>query len=57
MQSPFHQITCWTGATPLYKLGLKLYLGYDGAPCLLTVEVSHISMIKALLSSIVVAGY
>src|ERR1700691_820456 len=42
-RSPFHRISCWTGKhfapTSLLSLGFKLFLGHDGNPCPLTVEV------------------
>ncbi|KAN0140496.1 hypothetical protein V8E53_001705 [Lactarius tabidus] len=42
MRSPFHRIAQWTGAhfapTSLCRLGFRLFLGHNGAPCPLTVE-------------------
>jgi hypothetical protein len=53
MRSPFHRIAQWTGAhfapTSLCRLGFRLFLGHNGAPCPLTVEVRHIFVVKHLM--------
>ena len=46
--APFHGLACWTGRhfapVSLYSLGIVLFLGHDGVPCPLTVEVCVYSL-------------
>ena len=39
--TPFHRLACWTGrhSVSLHSLGFVLFLGHQGDPCPLTVEV------------------
>ena len=47
-RTPFHRLARWTGShfapLSLYSLGIVLFLGHDGVPCPLTVEVCIYSL-------------